>query len=116
MSIKRLQTLVLLASGLVFAASLGLYAWAGFSARYWADDYCYGATVRVYGLVSAIAHWYVESGNRLSTLVGVALSEAFGMGAIRFVPMVVLALLVLAWFVFLGQLGVFIKAFGRISA
>ena len=47
MSIKRLQTLVLLASGLVFAASLGLYAWAGFSARYWADDYCYGATVRV---------------------------------------------------------------------
>lgn len=103
MNLKRLQSIVMLASGLVFAASLGLFAWAGLAVRYWADDYCYGATVRVDGLLAGIARWYVESGNRLSTLAGVALSEAFGMSAIRFVPLAVLALLVLAWVVFWGQ-------------
>lgn len=102
--IKRNEQLVLSVSGLVFAASLGLFAWAGFSTRYWADDYCYGAWVRFYGLPGAVLDWYQTSGNRLSTLVAVALGESFGMNAIRWVPLTVLALMVAAWVMCLGQL------------
>jgi len=101
---KRLEAFVVLASSLILVASLGLFAWAGFSARYWADDYCYGAWVRTYGLTGAVLDWYLTSGNRLSTLAGVALSELFGMHAVRWVPLVVLLLLVVSWMIFLRQL------------
>ena len=99
----RLVGLLILAGSFVFAASLGLFAYAGAFSRYWADDYCYSAWVKTYGLPAAIIDWYQTSGNRLSTLAAVAISEGFGPGAIRFMPLVLLVVWVAAWVFCVGR-------------
>lgn len=100
---RRIETLLFLAGSGLLAASLGLFAAAGSFARYWADDYCYSAWVRVFGLPGALLDWYNTSGNRLSTLAAVALSEAFGPAAIRFMALALLALWACAWWFFLWR-------------
>lgn len=99
----RLVGLLILAGSFVFAVSLGLFAYAGAFSRYWADDYCYSAWVKTYGLPAAIIDWYQTSGNRLSTLAAVAISEGFGPGAIRFMPLVLLVVWVAAWVFCVGR-------------
>lgn len=89
---------------ILFAIGLAVFAAAGTQARYWADDYCYTATVRQMGLIRGIVDWYQTSGNRLSTLAAVAASELFGPGAIRGVPGAVLTLWAAAWVFFLARL------------
>ena len=95
--------LAVLAS-LGFAAGAALFGWAGTFARFWADDYCYSAEITLYGLPRAFVSWFQFSGNRLSTLVPVALSDLFGIGGIRAVPALVLAGWGVAFFLFARQL------------
>ncbi len=97
MAKSKLFTLLALAGSAVITFMLGMYAWAGTFARYWADDYCYSGTLREFGLIGGIANWYVESGNRFSTLIPVWVSEWFGEGAIRWLPALILLLLVAGW-------------------
>jgi hypothetical protein len=89
---------------LLFAFGVAQFAYAGTYARYWADDYCYSATVKQLGIIRGVADWYQHSGNRLSTLAAVALSELFGPSAIRYVPGAVLMLWAAAWAFFLARL------------
>lgn len=81
-----------------------MFAYAGTYARYWADDYCYSATIKQHGLAGGIVDWYRVSGNRVSTLVPVALSELFGPAAIQFLPLSILILWAGACVYFLFQL------------
>lgn len=83
---------------------LAHFAWAGTHTRFWADDYCYSAEIKQSGLIRGVANWYQVSGNRLSTLAPVALSDLFGIQAVRFVPAAVLALWVGAAFFFFAGL------------
>lgn len=83
---------------------LAFFAFNGTFSRFWADDYCYSAWVKQFGLVGGLIDWYHTSGNRLSTLVVVAFSDLFGGGAIRFTALVVLAILAGAWLFFLRAL------------
>ena len=98
MAKSKLFSFLALAGSAVFTFMLGMYAWAGTFARYWADDYCYSGTLREFGLIGGIANWYVESGNRFSTLIPVWISEWFGEAAIRWLPALILLLLVAGWF------------------
>lgn len=88
----------------VFFLGLAYFAYAGTFSRWWADDYCYSATIRQLGLFSGIADWYQSSGNRLTTLIFVAFSDIFGWQSIRFIPLAVLSLWVAAWVFLLNQL------------
>jgi len=97
MAKSKLFSFFALAGSALLAFMLGMYAWAGTFARYWADDYCYSGTLREFGLLKGIANWYVESGNRFSTLIPVWISEWFGEGAIRLLPALILLLLVAGW-------------------
>lgn len=92
----------ILAFGL-YGFGLALFAYAGTYSRFWADDYCYSAWVKHFGLFGALVDWYQTSGNRLSTLLFVALNDLFGQMSIRFVPLVILLGWVLAWIFFLRQ-------------
>lgn len=83
---------------------LALFARAGWYARFWADDYCYTATIKQLGLFSGLVDWYQHSGNRLSTLVVVALSDLAGWNVVRFLPGLVLAMWAGAWLFFLMRL------------
>lgn len=89
---------------LLFAFGVAQFAFAGSYTRYWADDYCYSATIKQLGLIRGVVDWYLHSGNRLSTLAAVAFSELFGPAAIRFVPAAVLLLWSAAWAFFLARL------------
>lgn len=91
-AVNRYGWLAAVAAVAAFGFGLDQFAYAGTFSRYWADDYCYSAWVQHFGLFGAIADWYQTSGNRLSTLAVVALSELFGPRAIAFVSFVVLAL------------------------
>lgn len=88
----------------VFALALGLFAYAGTYARYWADDYCYSGVVRQMGLLQGVGDWYTTSGNRVSALFAVAFSDLFGQVGIRFLLMAILVLWVGAWLFFLWKL------------
>ena len=86
-----------------FGLGVALFAYAGSYSRYWADDYCYSATVKQSGLFKGLVEWYISSGNRLSTLVVVSFTDLFGQLAIRLVPLAVLVFWVVAWVFFLWQ-------------
>jgi hypothetical protein len=93
----------------IFLAVLALFAYAGSYARYWSDDYCYSYFARDNHLPASLWNWYVNSGNRFSTLLPVTIGEWFGPRAIRFTPAVVLAVWAWAWVFFLARLA---AAFG----
>ena len=107
--VRRYSWIAAVVAMVAFGAGLALFAYAGSFTRYWADDYCYSAWVQHYGLFGAIADWYQTSGNRLSTLAAVALTELFGPGAIGFVPGGVLLLWVGAWVFALSRIARFAK-------
>ena len=56
---------------LIFLAGLAVFAFAGSYARYWSDDYCYSYFARDNSLPASLWNWYVNSGNRFSTLLPV---------------------------------------------
>lgn len=87
----------------VFISGLALFAYTGTFSRFWADDYCYSATLKQLGLIRGLVDWYQTSGNRISTLAVVAFADLFGPGLIRFIPLAVLALWVAAWCFFFFQ-------------
>jgi hypothetical protein len=89
---------------IVFLSGLALFAYAGTYSRFWADDYCYSATIKQLGLINGLVDWYHASGNRLSTLAVVAFTDLFGWRSIQFTSLGVLALWVAAWMFFLFQL------------
>jgi hypothetical protein len=88
----------------VFGAALAFFAWIGSHSRFWADDYCYSALEKKFGLLGGIWEWYMASGNRFSSIGTVGVVDVFGSRAVAFLPGLLLALWVLAWFVFLDQL------------
>jgi hypothetical protein len=101
---ERLSCVAAIAAILAFLTGLGLFAYAGTYSRFWADDYCYSAAVKQFGLLPGLVDWYHTSGNRFSTLVVVAFSDLFGHAAIRYVPLAVLAAWAGAWVFFLRGL------------
>ena len=100
----RLLKAAALAAGLVFLIGLVQFAASGLLTRYWADDYCYGYTIRQEGFLRGPIDWYLNSGNRFSTILLVGLQELLGMGAIRWITAFVLLSLVLGWLVLLRQM------------
>ncbi len=101
---ERVLQAAALISAAVFLFGLAQFAYAGTQVRYWADDYCYSASVKQFGLPQALIDWYRTSGNRLSTLVVVAFSDQFGMQSIHWVSLAVLLVWVGAWIFFLLRL------------
>ncbi|MDP2990568.1 MAG: hypothetical protein Q8O57_08400, partial [Kiritimatiellota bacterium] len=97
----RLTSVVALFGTAVFGVGLAFFAAAGTYSRYWADDYCYSAVVKMAGVLRGVVEWYKYSGNRVSTVFVVGFSEIFGQKAIQFVPLAVLLLWVGAWVFFL---------------
>ena len=89
---------------IIFLAGLALFAFAGSYARYWSDDYCYSYFARDNNLPASLWNWYVNSGNRFSTLLPVTIGEWFGPQAIRFFPVFVLAAWAASWMFFLERL------------
>lgn len=90
-------------ANLAMLVGLVSFAYAGTFARFWADDYCYSATVKSFGWLQGTLQWFLTSGNRFSTITPVALSDLFGMRAVEFLPALVLVIWVLAWVFFLAQ-------------
>lgn len=97
----RITSVVALFGTAVFGVGLAFFAAAGTYSRYWADDYCYSAVVKMAGVLRGVVEWYKYSGNRVSTVFVVGFSEIFGQKAIQFVPLAVLLLWVGAWVFFL---------------
>ena len=83
---------------------LGWLAATGSLTRYWADDYCYSYVMQAGGFLRGPIDWYLSSGNRFSTILLVGLQDAFGPGAIRWIPGLVLLAWTAAWIAFLTQL------------
>ncbi len=88
----------------IFLSGVYLFAYAGTYSRFWADDYCYSATVKQLGLFRGLVDWYQTSGNRLSTLAVVAFADLFGWRSIQLTTLSVLVLWLGAWAFFLFQL------------
>lgn len=88
----------------LFALGLSLFAYTGTFSRFWADDYCYAGVAHMRGVVDGSIDWYQTSGNRFSAFLAVALSEPFGLWAIRLLPGLVLAGWSAAWVYFLTHL------------
>lgn len=99
----RAPQLAALVASLLLLLGLAYFAYAGTFARYWADDYCYSATIKQDGLLRGLVSWYQTSGNRFTTPAVVAVSDLFGRGVIAVVPAVVLAIWLAAWGCFIYQ-------------
>lgn len=78
---------------LVFLVGLAGFAYSGTFSRLWTDDFCYSNEIQQYGVFNGTLNWLQTGGNRFSALWGVALSDVFGVYAVRWLP----ALLLLAW-------------------
>ena len=100
---KTIPLILRLAAGLaclVFLAGLVCFAYSGTFSRLWTDDFCYSSEIRQYGVFHGTLDWLQTGGNRFSALWGVALSDVFGMYAVRWLPAILLAAWVVAawWF------------------
>ena len=63
-----------------------IFIYQGFSARYWADDYCFSGFIEQFGFFRGLSAFYSTTSNRFSAFIFTALSELFGNKAIRFLP------------------------------
>lgn len=75
------------------------YAYTGSFSRYWADDYCYNAALRIDGFWKSQVTFYQTTSDRYAVIPLVGLSELFGRAAIRFWPAtaILLGLVGLTW-------------------
>lgn len=85
-------------------AGIAAFAYMGSFSRYWADDYCYSAVIKLNGLFRGVVDWFMTSGNRFSTITMVWLSELFGPRAIAFLPAAVMIAWTAGWIFFLVNL------------
>lgn len=90
---------------LAFLVPLGVFALIGLQTRYWADDYCFSASLQEHGFWPAQAHFYQTTSSRYLVILMVALSELFGVQTISWIPLINLAFLGLAFFACLRALG-----------
>lgn len=102
--LKYIPEVVALLGLVIFLVGLAQFGYAGTFSRYWADDYCYSAVVNQQGLIQGEVFWYNTSGNRVSTLVAVSLSELFGQKAIQWIPIAILILWIGATMFFFYEL------------
>lgn len=88
----KIYRLVVIVSICAFGLALASYAYTGFFARYWADDYCYNATLRADGFWLAQLRFYQHTSDRYSVIPLVGISELFGPTGIRLWPAAAIAL------------------------
>ena len=94
---ERLFQLGLIFANLFFFIALAVYAWRGFSSRYWADDYCFGAIYRQQGLFAGTRYFYENTSNRFSAFFLVGLAESVGVAFMPFLPAVMIVLTVVVY-------------------
>ena len=94
---ERLFQLGLILANLFFFIALAVYAWRGFSSRYWADDYCFGAIFRQQGLLAGTRYFYENTSNRFSAFFVVGLAESLGVNFMPFLPALMILLTVVIY-------------------
>jgi hypothetical protein len=99
---KRIRSFVEIASVIILALPLAMYAWIGFYSRYVADDFGTAGYLRTLGFWDAQHYWYFFWQGRYSYTFLVNLVELPGVGTTRWLPMLTLALGVSALYWFWG--------------
>ncbi|MFO7584299.1 MAG: hypothetical protein R6W69_06175, partial [Anaerolineales bacterium] len=91
-------------------AALFFLAYIGFYSRYWADDFCYLVTVQnsdsIYQAMRVI---YTTWSNRYANVLLVGMVDFFGQQAIRYLPGMMIASLVLSFYLAIRQAGLFFQ-------
>jgi hypothetical protein len=88
--IVRLFNFTVALGNLTFFIALIVYSYQGFFSRYWADDYCFSAIYYQQGLIGGLGTFYNTVSNRYAAYLFVALSELFGINAIRVLPAIMI--------------------------
>jgi hypothetical protein len=96
---KRLFDIIVILGIIAFTVTLLIYIHKGFASRYWADDYCFSAFLKIKGFFGGLNEFYSTTSNRFGAYFLVAVSEVFGSTAIQFLPGFVIILLIVgcAW-------------------
>lgn len=91
-------------------AALFFLAYIGFYSRYWADDFCYLVIVQnsdsIYQAMRVI---YTTWSNRYANVLLVGMVDFFGQQAIRYLPGMMIASLVLSFYLAIRQAGLFFQ-------
>lgn len=75
--------------GIACLIGLAAFAYLGTFSRYGADDYCFSRTIQnSNGPIDAAIRWYMNSSNRYTAMLEIALSEQLGRNAIRYLPVI----------------------------
>jgi hypothetical protein len=90
---ERRLTVLLVGALLLFLAPLAVFAVTGSFSRLVADDYCFSSALRSADFIQAQADFYRHTSDRYSVIFFIGLSELLGPGAIRWLPALNLALM-----------------------
>ena len=71
---------------------LGLFAYNGKFARFWADDYCYSMVAKNDGILKGTSTWYNFNGSRVSSFWFVAIMDQLGLNSLHYLPAFIMAL------------------------
>lgn len=112
--LARAYQAVLWLACLTFGAALVGYAYTGTFARYWADDYCYQAALRMDGFWRAQVTFYQTTSDRFSVIPLVGISEWFGSLAVRVLPLLAVGLCMLSLVWLFRRLGMAESAAARL--
>jgi hypothetical protein len=95
----RFFNLVILLGVIALLITLGVYAYLGFFSRYWADDYCFSALVKNYGLIGGLKENYFTWSNRYTAFLLSAIGDQLGFINVQLYPglMIILLTAVITW-------------------
>ncbi|MDX9991350.1 MAG: DUF6056 family protein [Anaerolineales bacterium] len=105
-SFHRILDALLVLQSLTGLAALSFLGYLGFFSRYWADDFCYLVTFEnSKNIFDAIQAVYRSWSNRYTNILLVGLIDSFGPNAIRYLPGIMIGLLIIALSLTIYQLG-----------
>jgi hypothetical protein len=95
----QLFNLIIILGVIALLITLGVYAYLGFFSRYWADDYCFSALVKNYGLIGGLKENYLSWSNRYTAFLLSAIGDQLGFMNVQFFPgmMIILLAAAITW-------------------
>jgi hypothetical protein len=92
----RLFNLIVILGVIAFSVALVVYAYLGFFSCYWADDYCFSALVKNYGLIGGLKEHYLSWSNRYTAFLLSAIGDWLGSMNVQLYPGAMIFLLAAA--------------------
>ncbi len=100
--VDRLFNWMIVLGIIIFTITLFSYALMGNFSRFLADDYCFSELIKNKGALRGLEYFYNNISNRFGAFLFIAVSEIFGEASVRFLPGVMIFMMVvsLMWNVF----------------